>query len=338
MGPNEVNNNGQVPEVPETTPVNPVSPPTLFTSTPIVAPPKKSRKKLILLIALAVLLLAGAGTAAYFLFFQPKQQTSEETVAPSLPAETEPEVPADTTDYAKILIDKIHVEQEKVLAVNPGSTIVHVEQPYAPAYKYKDAAYYVTGAFGYSIYTTTTASTTSNPSEDPFIVAIQNATTGSLEKDTTLKKAVTEYATLYTSDKAICSVSKDSYPVSVSCANVRDYKNTYETSVPYAKAYFDAEGTQYQSDTVFGTIALEKKNDGYGNASVSIGPFEGVGGFAGLYFIKDDVVTFWQGTQSLINCSDFNTYALQKSFETESCYDPATASGEGTVKVTLAAQ
>lgn len=279
---------------------------------PYIPSPRKDKKNksiAIVLIVIAVLLI-GAGA---FYWFVLKEQPTNETSSTTTPVETE--VVVDTTDYAKEIIEKVRVSEEKLVAKYPDSKVADGEQPYAPAYRYGTANYYVGGEFGHNL-------TITKPGDfnEAFNTASEEAATVVLDKER-LNKAENEYSFVYSNNNVVCSLSHASYPVNISCANIRDYAVPAEEAAPYAKAYFKAEVSPgNQKGLVFGSPKVSEKSDGYKSSVVSIGVYEGVGGFAGLFYSKDGSWVFWRGTQSAIDCKDYDSYILQKSFEGDACY------------------
>lgn len=294
---------------------------------PVPVAPKKSKKKLILIITLIVVLLAAAGVAAYFLFFQPKVS---DTTAEDTPSTAQTATPQDTTDYAKDLIEKVRAAEIALQSTYPNSKVEDQPDAVGPGYTYGTDEYSVTGEIGYTIVVSNTGD--ANPS-GPFITDISTAASSTLFDEKTLTKSDDETVTLFQNENVICSVPKDSYPLYVSCANIRDYKQISEDVAPFAKAYFLAQDNPDKSSSGFHEPRIAKKSDGYASAVVSMG-VGGVGGFAGLFYSKDGNWIFWQGTQSAIDCAEYNTHALQKSFEGETCWDESTQ-GEAKVQVTI---
>lgn len=311
------------------TPADNESAPVVVTE-PAPEPPKKKTKLVVLIVILSVLVLGGLTAGAYFLFFQPKTSTDVSTQAQNLPEKQPVE---EVIDYAKIIIDKVRAN-EQTLAMNDYelSNVEDSEDSYAPPYQQALNSYYVTGDFGHSLIVSDTSDT------DPmggFTTAAEKIANDTLLLENEMKVTNSEFNTRYVNQNVVCSVSKASYPVSVSCANIRDYKAIATQLTPFATAYFDSEGEEYKTQLVFATPVIEKKADGYANATVSMGSYEGTGGFAGLFYSTGDTWTFWQGTQSIIACEDYNSYALQKSFEGEDCYKETDGDINSKVTVTL---
>lgn len=299
-------------------------PQAIFTEPPQPQPPKKSKKGLIITLVI-ILLLAAAGAVAYFLYFQPKNTTVS---APTDNQTQEETTPADTTDYAKVLIDKVLTAEKALVSTYPTIKTENTDAR-APAFKYGSNEYYITGDFGYSILVTDTASATDPAKFTASTVASANTT---LTADTSLSKNETESSAVYQNNLVICSVSTQGYPLTVSCANKRDYTSRAEEIKPFADALFVAQGNTNKSNTVLGDLKLFKKADGYASAQVSVGGFEGTGGYAGLFYGKDNNWVFWKGTQSLLPCQDYDNFALQTSFLGDTCYDESTKT-ESTVKL-----
>lgn len=126
------------------------------------------------------------------------------------------------------------------------------------------------------------------------------------------------------------------YPTFISCANITDYSKLATSVSPFANALFASVGTEYQENTVIYEPAITKVSDNYARAIVSISGYEGVGGYAGLFYSADGAKNwvYWKGAQAEIPCEEYDTYALQKSFEGDSCYDESTDTSKR-VEVTL---
>lgn len=289
---------------------------------------KKSKKWLILfLIIFGVLILTFISIALYFLYFQPKT-----TPAVTQTSQTNNSQPVkDATDYAAEIIGKVRTEEGKLTGSYPNLK-VEDDQPNSPGYKAPSTNYYIGGEFGHSLLVST--SNTATLPQDPAITTAQATANNTVSSSSdNLIKTSSDYSTVYTGINVICTISKDSYPVFVTCANIRDYTNLSNQIKPFADAFFkDKDNQATQGSYSFRAPIITKKSDGYANATVSAGPYEGVGGFAALFYGKDGNWTYWRGTQSEIACTDFNTLALQKSFEGMTCYDES-INGESTVKV-----
>lgn len=272
---------------------------------------KKSKKGLIITILVLVVLLAVAGFAYYWFFMKQEPATVTANGTEST-AQTQTQVD-DGRDYAKEIIEKVRTSEAELVADYPNSKVEDSED-YAPAYMYGSNKYYVNGQFGHAITVTDTGNL-----DEAFNAAGEQAAFTVLEKEELIKKQK-DYLTTFINDNVICTVSHNSYPVYIACANTRDYKEPSENVKPFAEAYFKNPNAADESQVVFGQPGIEQKSDGYKNAGMSIGAYEGVGGFAGLFYWKDNTWTYWRGTQNILPCSDYNTYELQKSFEGTECY------------------
>lgn len=292
------------------TPIDETPAPAPEPVTPNIPPRKKSKKGLVITIII-VLLLAAAGFAYYWFFVKEQQPTVTTTGDKQVSQVTTPS--DDTRDYAKELIDKIRGSEESIKSEFPNSKVENTDAN-APAYMYGSNMYYVSGQFGYALLVTD-----SGIFNEAFNSAGEKAAFAVLDKEELIKKEK-EYLTTFINDNVICSVSHESYPVYISCANTRDYKTPSENVQPFAKAYFMNPNAADESQIIFGQPTINEKSDGYKNATVGIGGYNGMGGFAGLFYGKNNVWTYWTGSQSIIPCEKYNTYELQKSFEGDPCY------------------
>ena len=286
--------------------------------TPQVPEPKKSRKaKLFAIIAIIIALLLVLGYAYYWFFIRQEPaniiaSTNADTQTTATPD------PSDTTDYAKDLITKVQASEASIKTTYPNSK-VEESDPSAPAYKYGSATYYVSGSFGHSLLVTN--STAVGVYDAAFNTAAEQAAISVLDKEN-LTKTLSNFSYRYSNDNGTvtCSLSHLSYPVYISCANIRDYKAPSDAVAPFALAYFASPGVSKDSDVVFGQPNIVNKSGAYKKATVGIGGLEGTGGFAGLFYNNGKGWAYWRGTQSVIACSDYNTYDLQKSFAGDECY------------------
>ncbi len=288
----------------------------------VTPPPRKNRKKVIILASVLGILLAAAGVITYLLFFQPK------TVTPP-PTDTNANVTTDTPDVtdpvvtAQSLIDKVKASLGGELATTYPSMKIDTATE-APAYKAPGANYFVRSSeIGTSL---SVAPTGSGAPDTNAVTAVQTTVNTIIGSESSLTKDAKTTYTAYTSESIVCTVSVDTDPVSVSCADTADYATLVSDLAPFAKAYLASEdGKQYGQNIVMGTPKITEKTDGYKNATIGMGSNDtAVGGYAGLFYAKDNVWTYWTGTQSELMCSEFNTQALQKSFEGDTCYDETT--------------
>ncbi|MGV9002179.1 MAG: hypothetical protein ACOH18_04490 [Candidatus Saccharimonadaceae bacterium] len=298
---------------------------------PSTTPPKKSQKKAILIIlSLIVLILIGAVVVANLLFFQPKQ-TQTATVAATNSVQS--------TENAKALIEEVRTAQEKLTTTYPKSTVKNVGKNYSPAFKYADANYYVSGPFGENIDVTDTSTdeTMGSLSTEPITKDAQKTATDVLDTHTSLKKTSSEYMATYQNADVICTVSLGAYPISTNCTDAKDYKTLSEELKPFAESYIEVADKDYSKDAVFTKPVITTKTDGYSNASISISSVGSItGGFSGLFYAENGVWTYFLGAQDIVDCAKFNTYALQKSFEGDDCWDSsATPEKASTVVVKL---
>lgn len=299
---------------PEPTPITNYTPP---------PEPKKSKKALItVLVILGVVLLAGIGFALYMLFLQPK---------PADTVVTQPAPVVDQTDYAGDLMTKIETAENALVSTYPSLKIEDTPQPQAPAYKYSADRYYITGEFGHSI---TVRGPANSSAGDAFMTATETVATDTFNEIDDVKVETINFMKTYKNKNVVCAVITDGYPLYISCANIRDYQEAAGAIEPFAKAYIAEADTTYLSTTVLREPTIIKKAAGYSKATMSIGTLNGVGGFAGLFYGKGNQWTYWRGSQGVLLCSDYDTYALQASFEGDTCLEAGTDT-ENTVKITL---
>lgn len=285
---------------------------------PNIPTPKKSHKArtfVIISIILAILLIGAS--VYYWMFIHEKPADITSSTTSTAKVDTTPD-PNDTTDYAKAIIDKIRISEASIKAAYPKSGIEDTD-PSAPAYKYGSSTYYVSGNFGHSLMITN--ATAPGVYDADFNTAAEQAAISVLDKED-LTKTLSNFSYRYSNDNGTvtCSLSHLGYPVSISCANIRDYKAPSEAVAPFAKVYLASPEASQNSEVVFGQPNIVNKSGTFKKATVGIGGYEGVGGFAGLFYNDGKGWTYWRGTQSVIACKDYNTYALQKAFEGDECY------------------
>lgn len=310
----------------QSTPVEPVAP---IASAPAPVVTKKSHKGLIAtVVALVVLLLAAGGYIAYLIFFA-KGKDDAKTTTPSTSQQ------AAVTPNAQAVVDTIRTAiTDKLASTYPQMTLTEAKN--APAYKADNAEYYVASRnLGHGLDITpetTTASTDLNSS-----TKVEQVIADSFTTQGGFTKSAIEGQTTYQNNDVICNVSVSQSPVSLSCADKSIYNALVTTAKPFATAYLaSSESKQLGSGSVYlYEPKITQKADGYSMASVPMGTTQGIGGFSGLFYAKDNAWTFWQGTQSELDCSAYNTHDLQKAFEGENCYDTTTKNEGATVKVTL---
>lgn len=297
---------------------------------PSVVRKKRRKGPVVLIIILAILIVSGAGLAVYLLFFQQKPTTTtNETTNNTTQSSTSPDA---AKDYASDIIAKIRIAEE-ALAVTFPKLKVEASNDNSPALKYGTNKYYIAGNFGSALYVSDTSNTNS---QDNFRIATQAVAIKILDSEKNLVKSSSKYSHIYKSTDVVCVVSTEAYPTYVVCANTIDYKTVAATIAPFGSAFIaSAEGANTQGNAIMHTPKVTKKSDGYANAILPIGLYEGMGGYAGLFFSKDGTAwTYWKGAQGELACGDYNTYDLQKAFEGDSCYDEL-AEINSTVKVTL---
>jgi len=150
---------------------------------------------------------------------------------------------------------------------------------------------------------------------------------------------------LYASDDIVCSIrnqnltaySLKSYISEIGCADISNYSNEATKIEPLYTAYAtssDTLKTPVSNNTLYlSSLKTQDGAEGYKSASIAFGYLGApVGGFEGLFYQEPG--KDWQyliGTQDALNCKDFNTVALQKSFSGQTCYD-ATTLKESVVK------
>jgi len=317
-------------------------PATLFTAgTPDPEkPPRNPRLKLFIIggsIALVLALIA-----AVIFFFQSTESEDHPTTTPTAKTDTPREVALTATS----LIDEVRTAQKKI-AVNSPELIFSTsaaDTKYSPTYKYGTAPYYIRGTFGEDITAfDSSAANSSGDSDSPNgltmrkVVQDAQATAAAVFKShSSLKETPGEsYTTYYSDAHVICTLSTTLSSVTTTCADIKDYAPLAKTIQPLAESYLATVEDARADNLVFSNPQITQKSHGFTSAKIGISSLENVGGFAGLFYTKDNGWVFWRGTQSQILCSDYNSYALQTAFEGETCYDPAADNEHASVMITL---
>ena len=315
---------------PESSPVTQSTPPPIYQTPqpqfdpPIAKPPfnapKKSHKKRNIIIAIIVLLLlAGGAVAAVMAFSAPKKDPTKKASV----QDTKP------LDDAQGMITKINAaltDSTKSNYQNPQITFTSPTSSPATAeslsYQVKDTDYSVTTNQTYGLNIQKTVTTTSETGIDTvFTQGIVDEITATLTNSQYKKTTEVPTGTEYQSDAVICTVSSvDSIPVYVTCANKNAYTKISSDVKPFVTAY-RAGNPDDTSQPVFSAPTIKSSSvDGYQTATVTISSGAPVGGKGALFYRKGKTDwKFFKATQSLSNCSDYNTDDLKAAFADETC-------------------
>ncbi len=296
---------------------------------PVPEPPQKPRSPkglLITTILLGILLLGAIGFIVYMLYLQPKpaEKANDNDTAQTIDDTSK------SGDADKVIASIRSALAEKVVPTYKDTTFETGTN--TPLYKAADEAFAVSGTFGFSLAV--------NPAPTSYDEkanrAVQDAVVDTLGSQSRFTVTNSSWNKLYQDETVICSITTDGSPINISCANVADYKDVIAKAKPFATAYLaSADGKKYGEGLALGNIKITQKTGGFSNAVINMGStINPVGGYAGLFYAKDGNWTYFKGTQALINCSDYNTYDIQTSFEGDACYDTV-ADKPSTAKVTL---
>jgi len=309
-------------------PLPPITPVDPIVSAPVVEPKKGHKGLVATIIVLVLLLLAAAGYIVYTTFFQTKADETSNTT-------TTTQQTATTAPNAQAIVEKVRTAVKDGLTQTlPSMTIA--DTTYAPAYKADGAPYAVNSStLGYGL--NVTPEPTSTTSDLSSSTKVEQVIADSFTAQTGFTKSSQDWQTTYQNNAVICAVSVSSSPVSLSCADKSAYSDLVKTVNPFATAYLaSADGKKYGEGILLSEPKITEKASGYSSATVSMGNTQSpVGGYAGLFYAKDGTWTYWRGTQSVIDCADYNTHDLQKAFEGDACYNSVTKNDSATVKVTL---
>lgn len=297
---------------------------------PVPEPPQKPgapKGLIVTVILLAILLLGAIGFIVYMFYSQPKpveEKKTDTTTSETTEASKTGDADKVIASIRTALTEKI-VPTYKDTSFETGTT--------APFYKAKDEAFAVGGTFGFSL----SVDPAPTGYDEKANKAVQDVIVDTLSSKSRFTVTNNEWSSLYQDETVICNLITNGAPVNVSCANIADYKDSIAKAKPFATAYLNsADGKKYGEGITLGNITITQKTGGYSNAVVSMGStLSPVGGYAGLFYGKDGNWTYFRGTQAFINCSDYNTYDIQASFEGDACYDTAATNKPAVVKVTL---
>lgn len=294
---------------------------------------KQSHKKAWITVAiLGSIVLIGGIAAAVVLWL------GNGTLIPSTPStpDTSDNESVSQTNVAQKFIDEIEISVRAAFADTISDLAIAknaADAPTVPVKQLEDYGFYVVSG-------NTTSITASSPS--------YVASSGSFE--TTAHTAILDvfdrYATpqiageedalygYYGDDSFICVVSP-LYPVSVTCTNSSDYEETAKAIAPFAALIPNPNGEPGTSpDLVLQNLVIrDSLTPGYQTATLSVHAYQGVGGYAALFYSVDNEWRFFKGTQSILECSDYSTPDLQKAYEGERCYDTTTDNENATVRV-----
>lgn len=299
--------------------------PTPSTNNFIVQPdePRKGHKGLIAtIIVLCILLIGALGTIAFLLFFQPKADKT--TKQDSAGATTE----SAQTNEAKELISKVKNNVTDQLST-ANSNMKISDGTSAPIFKPDDKKYAVISSeIGISLSIDADTSTYDRAKQS----TVEKVVNDTFKGDASLKLTSNDWQNTYQNATVICTVSSESSPVTVSCANKKEYTPLITQVAPFAEAFFASNDSKNYQTVTFAAPKISQKTSGYRNATLGIGSMEApVGWAAGLFYAKDGNWTYWRATQSIMLCSDYNNSDLQRAFEGEPCID--TNNANSTVKV-----
>ncbi len=289
---------------------------------PQPAVPQKSKLPLIITLVIAVLLLSAGAMAYYFLIVNKTNSTS-----PNNKASTSQSKAKNVT--AQTLINKIKPKLTGNILIatettNSGSGLTDDN-----TYVYGEASIQVEGRkyknfpkTGFGIATSTDkAAATANLDIIKGILEKANLSTADstamLTDEDNNSNLV--YAT-FSSSKIICLLSVDkfkSYQISIGCADRSSYVDAAKEIEPFYAAYMATSVPKDAADNlVFGLPEIKAGVDGYKNANIY------QGAFVGLYYMEPGKNwTYFIGTQSELECAQYNTDALRKSFSGETCYN-----------------
>jgi len=288
-------------------------------ATPLNAPKKSHKKRNIIIAIVILLLLAGGAVAAVMAFSTPKKDTTKKAAV----QDTKP------LDDAQGMITKINAaltDSSKDTYQNPQISFTSPTSKSATAeslsYQVKDTDYYVTTDQTYGLNIQKTVATTSETGVDTvFTQGIVNEITAIFASSQYKKTTEVLTGTEYQSDAVICTVSGvDTIPVYVTCANKNAYTKISSDLKPFVVSYRSGNPDD-TSETVFSAPTIKSTSvSGYQTATVAISSRQEVGSKGAFFYRKDNADwKFFKATQSLSNCSDYNTDDLKAAFADETC-------------------
>jgi hypothetical protein len=300
---------------------------------------KKKMKKWMIIVPVLLVLIIGSAVGAYFYFNNKSTQTPKivvkksKTTKISVTAIQPTAVVTTVQEYIKTKYPQVMPEGTKLT----GEQIYFKTSDTAPYWKINGEKFYVNysgnGASGLAVYYN--GESGSNDAISARYVGISNAIIQSLTsqgftKSTDSVYGANQYSNIaYIKGDVVCVTNSPesgtiSPPSSFACGQISKYtKNleSYKEIEPYAMAYKKAG--KMQTGDIFSFSELKVGMSGYKNANVGLSNAGAmVGGGMGLFYkTPTGDWQFFTGTQSILDCSAYNTKDIQYSFANENCYD-----------------
>lgn len=332
------------PTIPTTpSPMSGISTPQGEAIPPFSNPEPKRRKRgpaMIIVAIFALIVGAGVGIALYKMYVEPKSTNSTTTTTSSTATSTQPTADAVALAQHNKVIDVIaHVRQlitTEGLSLNDTSSI--------PPHRKLGSPYnfYAAGT-AESMWTATSSKITGVSRASEFAKTVYNylTTTAGATSETLIGDAslalttdgnvnylrlstdsytcgLTEEATLM----AASPYTADGGTITLSCSTLSEYERNAAIQQPFYKAILT--NATYSADKTMLSMpqVSESPTANYLTANVTVGSDTAlVGSAAGLFYrVPDGTWRFFQATQAVLDCGDYNTTDLKKAYVGTSCY------------------
>lgn len=272
--------------------------------------------RLVIIIIAAVVALAVAGFVIWQIFLRPKD-TGNKTIT------AEP-IAAKTVEGAYNLINNKYKSSTVTITK-------YLDVKYSPAYKPSGSIYYITMDKS-AILGILDISKGALPSSDfsKSVVAdiSKYLTDNKFTKDASITGTTVDY---YSAPTAICSLDRaNAMPITLDCADISDYTASVSAIDPFVKLFTANRALISATDSVFGMPKIKILAPGYQTAIMTVGSYTGIESTIALFYKKDGGDwAYFESTQPMIPCGDFNTAELKAAYKGMKCYDNSI---EGIVK------
>lgn len=297
---------------------------------PQPAVPPKNKLPLIISLVIVILLLAAGAVTYYFLIVNKTDSTSPNNKSSTSQSKAE-------NFTAQSLVNKIKSKLTGDIlvatdtSIHGGLTNDSTSVYILPSAQVSGRKYWNQPKIGFGIAATGDKETamTNLDTVKQLLKDAGLSTEGSTAFPTDENMNSSLMAPVFRSADISCTLSVDkynTYTLGIGCADMSSYVDAAKEIEPFYAAYMATSVPKDAADNlVFGLPEIKAGVDGYKNANIY------QGAFVGLYYMEPGKNwTYFIGTQSVLECAQYNTDALRKSFSGETCYD-----GNGESKVTV---
>lgn len=292
---------------------------------------RRSRPGLVLLLCLLMALVgAAAGILVYKGYFE-KQTSTTTTSAPV--ATTAPATSVDTQSASTIVTSAKSSLKGTVVPVTIDSdgfatTTDNMSAYSVPYYQPAGYAFYTTPKTYEGVETASSSQATS----DADIAAIHRllatnnlsatATNFDPENKITISSDYFGSNTICRDKQSTLDYKQGKYQVSIACANVSSYVDNAKSLAPLYTVYKAAHKDIDQPGLLFGkVVTASSKTTGYQTAQTTTGSVYAPAGGSVAFFYQtpDKTWHYFTNTQSVLQCSDYNTADLKKAYLGQQC-------------------